>query len=241
MINTNLITTKCTDCVFLKKGCKAGKTTFCTADGVFNTDGFCRLKRTDKWIEKNSVDAKTDKRIELAMAEECNISVLVCGTSKTPEQIITTIDSVDGGEHSYIKEIIVVLVNSEIEDTKVIANRLSKLKGVAWKLETIKADESETMSEWYIVDYALRLVTKSNWFISLFGGDVITSKQLEFISSMLRFKTNNTVAFYFDQNDAFKVVTNKFAFAELDGNIELPWFEKIKTFDNWEKVCLKVE
>lgn len=235
----NDITTKCDGCIFANRGeCFLQKETLSSVGKdaySWATNGFCRHKRTAPWAKKLECTSKGDF-LDKVLEEEAKITTIIVAIGSDLESIKTTIEGFSGPD-SLVDQFIVVTHKAEPKTLDEVSSVLNKA-GVAWSIRDLQ--ELNGISNHDIVDESIDSI-KNNWFIPVNAGYRLSQKQLGLLKSLLSFKKNSVLAFYTDENDVFSVVTNKFAFLELQGHKDIPWFKKVKTFDNWKTVCIKID
>ncbi len=235
----NVVTTKCKGCVFAKEGCKLNKLIFGDGDSQF-TDGFCRFKRLNIWNEQFKV-ARLEEKIEVAVDEECRITCLITCLEFNIEKLNETLDSIVQNGNSFIKEFVILTFSHNPKQLHKILALIKEKKrnGISWRLENLNHEDQ--VDPFFSMDWGIEFVTKSKWFFNLQAGEHVSLTTIELIKNILSFKHNNIIAFYFDKENHIKIITNIYAFQELRGNLETPFLWKLKTFENFETVCMKIE
>ncbi len=234
-----MLKTYCSGCIWRTKpeGCKLDKPVFLEdVDGVdFQfTHGFCRHKRGPNWARKNANESTTHKELLGLIDWEENILACII-LFRSMEGFERTLESIL--EHKmYISQVIVSINDADSDTLKAIMYKLEDSK-LQWTIDSI--NEKEDIDDLMLVNYASRVV-KPNWFMVAVSGDLISENAINTIASMMDLKQANFVGFYFHDEDNIRIVTNKFVFRQLAGNVEKPWLEKVKGHENWENVCLQL-
>ncbi len=211
-------------------GCRLDKPVFILLKDQF-TEGYCRHKRMEKWLESNDANDLLSLK-ESVKKEESAVSVIVLAFNSDPSFLKDTVDSILNNA-SFMSHIIVVTKceGDELKEKMEIVNN----SGIQWSLDNLKENAPSNLE---LVNYIFRLV-KNNWFYVVEDGDIITGGVADDIYDELC-SESNIAAIYREDNDPLKLLINKHAFAQLGGNDKTPWFDKIKTFDNWKEVCRQI-
>ena len=244
-----LITTQCNSCIFNSNpGCLLDKE---TEELIISptlkdqrTAGFCNTKRTFQWY-----DAKKIQDLEHAKnmmnIEEQGISILIPLVSDKQEDIEKTIDSIINIDQGFVTSLFFVGSQLKKDQANKIANILekalkNKTNSITWHLDNILLEE-----EFSVEDYIHHSFMKINehWFMVLLPGDILTASDVANIVSFFdRIKEkHNLLCLYFEDDNHIKILTNKFAFSEMKGNVDSKFIDKVKIFDNWKSKCLKAK
>jgi hypothetical protein len=227
----NVLKTQCTGCIFNNSGCALNKSV--RMDGrIQYTDGYCRHKRNANWKPKEHLDL-----ISGIQSEESLIGVIILSLDNNIEKIKETIINLRQCSNGLIREIVVATKLAPIETIKTLIKVLTamlKEANIIWSINDAKSEEEVHYGS--VIDECSRFI-KSNWFMSIRAGDKILPSNTKYIKYIMSIKTDNFLAFYFNETDNIKVLTSKNAFLELKGNMLEPWFEKVKSFNNWKEIC----
>lgn len=219
----NIVTTRCSECVFNKKTCSIGRENFSYNEYKF-TEGYCRFKRIE------------EKSLNQIIEEENRLCIIILITDFNVEKFIDTLDSVK----KYATEIIVSVLDAKREYIQEVVNELKK-SGAKWKLNNINSKaETEPLTDLYLVDRTIQYSENANWFLTLFSGDILSDKTFMFFRNMISGKQNNALIFYFNEKDHIRIITNKLAFIEIAGNMGISFFDKINKFNNKDKLCIQI-
>jgi hypothetical protein len=227
-----MLKTLCELCIFKQSdnSCLLTKDTFIKNKKQY-TYGFCRHKRNIKWLEQGN-QKKLNDIIRSIDDEEIAISTIVISIDNDINKILYTVDKLSQNE--LVKQIIIVLYKSKETESLIIG--LKNIK-IPWSITNILGEDKPDALQ--AVDHTSPEV-KHHWFFPLQAGDEILPHEKLYIYHSLKSNTN-IVAAYVDINDPIKVLTNKFAFIEMEGHYHQPWLEKVRQFDNWENVCIKMQ
>lgn len=230
----NLLTTKCSWCVFNKsekgEGCYLDKDVI-TINGEQHLEGYCKFKRDDKWTGKGLKQEKIDQII----SEENSLSCIILVQDRDLQNFTKTIESIKYD----IQQIVVNIIDSDKNFTNAICNIIKTAK-VKWKINDIKSADSEVkLTDLYLVDRCMTYCD-NRWFLTLYSGDEVSLKIFTFWNFFINSKYNNEFCLYFDENDPIRMFINKSCFVELCGNMDLTFIDKVRTFENGKKLCLKL-
>lgn len=227
-----LLKTQCGGCIFSKQEtCLLKKEVF-EFDGLRYTEGFCRHKRENNWLDIQ-LNQSLSNLIGEINKEEIGISLIIAALDNNYEKIKATVDSVRN--HDIVKQIVIVARKINKDDAEDIIQLLNS-KDIKWSFNNIVLDEEPTELE--AIDNSVDKA-ECNWFLSVLAGDTLTISQLDFIKQCLTLN-NNLVGGYLPGYHQERAFVNKQAFFQLQGHFEVPWLEKLKIFDNFKSVCIKI-
>ncbi len=222
-MNNNLVT-RCDNCVFQKN--KACQLEYPIERDRLITQGFCKFKMRDP------------ASIEEVTKANSEISVIIMGNNvKAIEESIINLFNIN---NEAITEIVVSCYNIS---TKSRARLLKALNESTFPYQLIenKTNVSLEYVDYILMDNAVDKV-KNNWFISIKDKPPLSSRDLELICSNLKSRVlYNNLCLYWDFDKPTELFSNKFAFIELESNSGLPYLEKLKEFDNFDKICYRMD
>jgi hypothetical protein len=219
-----MLKTNCEKCVFNKNpSCNLGKETFLIANKMF-VEGLCRTKVPEK--EAGDVICLMSL-LEPNFANDNNLSIVAYATNDDDAcTAITKLNSIDVSGVNITA--VLILQTDKITPPRDAVQALSKFKH-KWSIDLL-ADKLRTE---YVIDYAFRFI-HTPWFYYP-NIDDIDEKLLDAFAHKNLY--DNLLAFYTDDKDLRKCIINTTAFNELQGNFEIPWLDKVKSFSNWQNVC----
>ncbi len=230
-----MLKTICKGCIFNtsfplldKTGCRLNKSVFILDDNQF-VDGYCRHKRTSKWVTKNKSSSEKEL-IDNILLEESVISAVILSFDNDVHKFQKTLDNLSNNKN-LVKQLVVV--TKPKDDTLQAKMELIDKSGLVWSVDSLTEEPPNDLE---VVNYAFRLI-KHNWFYVLRDGDAISDEEYQRIKDILSDLSNNTVAMFNYESDNVKLFVNKYAFAQMGGNNYEPWLQKIKNFENWKNVC----
>jgi hypothetical protein len=221
-----MLKTSCNNCIFLENTkCKLDKETV-LYDRLVVTEGFCNQKRPETWLKKNNDQVRPI--LDKINQDENNISSIIICKNKDKSSIIKTIKSCLKSPH--IKQIVLSGYCLEINLIKELITFLSD-KGIKWSIDNNLEDFQDDI---YYIDGGVSKSTEE-WCVVLDAGDEVSVDSMSLLKQGIN--TKNIIMSYIDNKIAF----NRFAFLEMEGNLEMPWIDKLKTFSNWENSCLIIK
>lgn len=219
--------TKCDGCFFKTPcGCALKKNINETPEGVRYTYGFCKDKRTKGWFNYSKwlVNRELDK-------ENTNVSVILPLFSKHDFKFFE--DSLRHYlEYDRIKfEPVVISSINDPSYTEKIFNILKSIKTKA-NFNDYMDDEVE-LDDKNILQYSMNFVNTS-WALISYNGVV---NYIELDQAHRYLSSNENFANIYGKD--FTLV-NKSAFENLKGDVGDTWINKIKKFDNFTDVAIRI-
>lgn len=241
-----ILRTSCDKCIFNKYGCELGKDIFYEA-GYQRTEGLCGHKRTNVWIDSLKVDKNfnpdTDA-FQYSNGEYITLSLLInlpnvsrYKGDKT-DSVSKIVDKINN-DNKFIKQVVFSTYQDRNKYKKNSLELAKYLKDNCRFPWTIDIHFEKYSGAYERVDRSSRFI-KTNWFMTLGNINLLKSEAIKKIHEILSDRSKNPVCFYFNENDSFNIVAPKYAFEEMEGHRSIPWFEKIKTFNNWKDVCYQI-
>lgn len=227
-----MLKTFCNNCIFYSpvNGCVLSKP---QKNG--NIDGFCNYRRSWEWARRKNLDTTPDitaKTLKIYEEESVLTLVILCldNNIKKLKQTLETVKKL-----LYINNILVITNNLKKHKKKFIKTLIKY--NITWILDDFRLDEK--ISKLDIITNSL-LKLKTSWFFCIEAGDTPSQDTITKISNSARDKNDNTVLYYVDEFDVFRIGTHQYIFENLSGNVEIPFFDKIKSFSNWKELCQKL-
>jgi hypothetical protein len=220
-----MLKTNCDKCQFIGKNsdCTLLKPVFIDNNIQFS-EGFCRYKRAGKEVSLKSIQD-----------EESNLTaILICSDSDSYADILISLTSI--GNNEGIKQLILSSKSIHKDKIDYIVDFIKQNIKIDWSIDIISEDIE--MSYDNKMDYSCRLV-KNNWFMPIKSGQKLNEDVIRAFHWYIREFDNNFISIYHD-NISNNSIINKYAFIEMEGNLDCSWPQKVKTFDNWNKLCIKV-
>lgn len=241
------LTTKCNQCVFNSNpGCLLEKDVEeMMMDGHFKdqrTIGFCNCKRTFNWYEGKQV-RDLDNAKNIVELEEFGIGILIIlDNDKDEKAIAKTIQSIVDADNAGMFRSFRMIgqkINKDKANSLVkIAKEAVENKGsfIDWHIDNILLDDEILVDDF--IHHSFGKITE-HWFITLLSGETFSKDDVKNIKTFMDNRVkNNLLCLYFDDDNHTKVLTNKFAFQEMQGNIDSKFIDKVKIFDNWKTQCI---
>jgi hypothetical protein len=217
---SNNIMTRCRSCIFKTvSGCSLGKAIYRDENREQLIDGYCRIKRTKP---------KTLNEINV---HESSLTVVVIAMD---DDTIGLFDTIRSLRSSTVKTISILTTSKDTSFLNDIKDYIMRMKK-GWHIEIF----NERVDDLSAIDSIAESI-KTNWFYTIYAGDIITDEQAITIQAFLSDIHNNALCMYHNEEDNIRLVVNKFAFIEIFGNSEEPWFTKVRSFDNWREFCRKI-
>jgi hypothetical protein len=226
-----MLKTNCEGCIFksYRTSCELEQEVFIDkiVDKEYQfTKGYCGLKRNKKWLnqqEKRDLDYLSTKIFD----EEYSVSAIVLATDNNIDNLAKTIESLN--HFKAFKSIFVSLYKADPACVKQ-AVELAMSLNVPWFVDNIQTDDKPHNLQ--IIDAVVPSIP-ANWFLSIVSGQYLNSY-------IFTEKTISTICGYFNEQDNIQLFCNKFAFMDLGGNMNFPFFDKIQQFEDWKQVCYKI-
>ncbi len=239
-----ILKTDCRKCIFNNKGsCQLGKTVDIQMEEGFlvsqTTKGLCGHKKSSEWAEKLALDDSVQK-FHYSDGEYKTLSALIhvptfgCRKARIG-QIAKILQSLNENCF-YLKEVIISTYQKNKDDINDIVDIVKEHCKVPYTFDFFLIRPQNIPMQ---MEKSSRLV-KTNWFLTLGLGHKLKPKSIQAFEKIICDRTNNPIAFYFKEKNCHNIIAPIYAFRQMEGNSEMPWFEKVKTFDNWKEICWKI-
>jgi hypothetical protein len=202
--------------------------------------GLCGHKKGFDWKENVLQDYKEEQLVDLSKGEYKTITVLTtvdaitnCGICKA-KHLLTKVLALNN--HPLVKHIIVSTHQKDTKNFNVIADFLETSCNIPWTLDSLLEEPIGLKEQ---LDHSARLV-KTYWTATLDTKKRLGRYTLDNVEKILDDVTQNPVGFYFEESNSVNLIYPTYSFEKMDGNNEMWWFDKVKTFDNWKDVCHQI-
>lgn len=203
------------------------------------TEGLCGHKRTLDWISDRVLDPDfaTSRILDYVNGEYRTLSLLVVMPDSSDIKALN--ETIHGcvDDTGMLRQVVISTRNPNVDDDKRLLEYLNDNVTKSWTIDAIRREDDINL--FAMANYSARTV-KNFWFLPIMAGDTLRPKQIEEVYDSLGDPFTNWMAFYFDDEDQFKVVANTVAFTAMEGHYDMPWLKKVQEFDNWESVCKKI-
>jgi hypothetical protein len=211
-----MLTTSCNGCLFLDNDgvCQKGQT-----NKDKKISGFCRLKRQG--------EAKEGENVAV---------IIIC------DEFLKAVEDTYKDTFAKLKnaaQVIFIGTNLQNDASKRLVKFCRDLKH-AWIVDNYFRNKEEVTTHSIIEKAFLHINSQCNWFYVINASETIDQKVADSINGLLNGNTNGFAAIYHDRSNDYSMLINKFAFDEMEGHLDAAWIEKVKCFDNFGEVCIKV-
>lgn len=185
-------------------------------DGYYK-DGYCRFQRKNK---PSSLSEFYDQE------SKCSL-ILPTNNLYDIESILNSVQQ----NKDQVNQVVIINQGSHTEEyNTVLIDALAECK-IPYMYENLLEDDHGIDS---LVNRAVKHV-QNNWFIVC--NSYMDTRLIQEYLKLLKGQENNVCALY---SDSPCMCINKWAFKQLLGNVEKPWFDKLKEFENWQDACIKI-